>query len=143
MEVINYQKEYQVCGKLVYSCQYHIIICTKYRRKVLADEIGSRLKELITEKQQDFNFELIEIEVMPDHVHMIVGANPKIGVYPTMTKIKGFLAHQLREEFPQLKTRLPCLWTNSSFISSVGSVSLETVKKYIENQKKKEIKKKK
>jgi putative transposase len=137
MELTNYHKEYVTDKKLVYSCQYHIIFCPKYRRRVLINGIDQRLKEIVAERQHDFNFKLIEIEVMPDHVHMLLGVNPRIGIYPTMTKLKGYLSHQLREEFPELKTKLPCLWTNSSFISTVGSVSLETVKQYIENQKKK------
>jgi len=61
--------------------------------------------------------------------------NPKIGVYPVLSKIKGYTSHTLREEFPALKKRLPCLWTNSNFISTCGTVSLNTVMKYIENQK--------
>jgi putative transposase len=67
---------------------------------------------------------------------MILDINPRIGVYPTMTKIKGYLSHNLREEFPELKSKLPCLWTNASFISTVGSVALEEIQKYIEEQKK-------
>lgn len=75
---------------------------------------------------------------MLDHVHLILDVNSKLGgVYRIVSKIKGYTSHELRKEFPELKSRLPTLWTNSRFISSVGSVTLEVVKKYIEEQKNK------
>jgi putative transposase len=135
MEVANYQKQYKSDTRLIYSCQYHIIFCPKYRRKVLTDGIDTRAKELILSKQDEYKFTVIEQEVMPDHIHLLLDVSPKVGVYPVVSKIKGFLSSQLRKEFPSLKKRLPCLWTHSNFISTVGSVSLETVKRYIEDQK--------
>jgi putative transposase len=135
MEVSNYQKQYISDKRLVYSCQYHVIFCPKYRRSVLKDDIARRAKELLLSKETEYNYKIIEMEVMPDHIHLLLDINPKIGVYPILTKIKGYLSHTLREEFPILKSKLPCLWTHSNFISTVGSVSLETVKNYITNQK--------
>jgi putative transposase len=76
------------------------------------------------------------MEVMPDHVHLILDVNPKIGIFFIVSKIKGCTSRVLREEFPALKKRIPTLWTHSMFISSVGAVTLEVVKKYIEEQKK-------
>ena len=75
------------------------------------------------------------MEIMPDHVHLLIDVNPKIGVYQVVNRIKGYTSHVLREEFPELRRRLPTLWTHSKFISSVGAVTLEVVKKYIEGQK--------
>ena len=75
------------------------------------------------------------MEVMPVHVHMIIDCNPRFGITECVKKLKGISAHEMREKFPELKSRLPTLWTRSSFISSVGSVSLAVVQKYIENQK--------
>jgi len=74
---------------------------------------------------------------MPDHVHLLIDVSPKIGVWTTVNKIKGYTSNILRKEFPELKSKLPTLWTHSKFISTVGSVTLETVKKYIEEQKNK------
>ena len=119
----------------MYSCQYHVIFCPKYRRKVLTDGIDERLKKLILEKQTEYNYDVLDMEVMPDHVHLLLDIDPKIGVYNVVTQIKGYTSKQLRDEFPSLKKRLPTLWTHSKFISTVGAVSLEVVKKYIENQK--------
>lgn len=135
MELQNSNKKYKSSNHLVYSCQYHVIFCPKYRRKVLTDGIDERLKELIIEKQEEYGYEVLDIEVMPDHVHLLLDVDPKIGIYSVITKIKGYTSKQLREEFPALKKRIPTLWTHSKFISSVGSVTLDVVKRYIEEQK--------
>lgn len=75
------------------------------------------------------------MEILPDHVHLLIDVNPKIGVFTVVNKIKGYTSRILREEFPDLKSRLPTLWTESKFISSVGTITLEIVKRYIEEQK--------
>lgn len=75
------------------------------------------------------------MEVMPDHVHLLLDTDPRIGIVKIVGQIKGYTAHTLRKEFPALKSRLPYLWTRSKFISTVGTVSLEVVKRYIEDQK--------
>lgn len=137
MEIKNSSKKYRSTATMVYSCQYHVIFTTKYRRKVLSDEVAARLKELILARQADYQYEIIEMEVMPDHVHLLIDVNPAIGINVVIRKIKGFTAHTLKKEFSHLRTRLPCLWTRSKFISTVGAVSLETVKQYIEDQKNK------
>lgn len=137
MEIQNKSKKYKSSKHLVFSCQYHVIFCPKYRRKVLTGKIAERLKELILEKQEEFQYEILDMEVMPDHVHLLIDVDPKIGVYSVVSKIKGYTSKQLREEFPELKKKLPTLWTLSKFISSVGSVTLDVVKKYIEEQKNK------
>lgn len=135
MEIHNPNKIYHSDGDFVYSCIYHVIFCPKYRRSVLTDGIDTRLKELILSKQEEYGYTVVEQEVMPDHVHLLLDVNPKIGVYTVVSKIKGFTSKTLREEFPVLKTKLPTLWTNSRFMSSVGSVTLEVVKQYIADQK--------
>lgn len=135
MEIKNKEKKYKSTKHMVYSCQYHVIFCPKYRRPVLEGKIAKRLKELILEKQKEYGYEVLDMEVMPDHVHLLLDVNPKIGIYRIVSKIKGYTSKVLREEFPKLKSRLPCLWSGSRFISSVGAVTLEVVKKYIENQK--------
>jgi len=135
MKIENKGKEYKSKSHIIYSCQYHIIFCPKYRRKVLVNGIDERLKELILEKQKDYDYEVLEMEVMNDHVHLLLDINPTIGVCEVVKKIKRYTSKTLREEFPSLKSRIPTLWTLSKFISTVGSVSLETVKKYIEEQK--------
>lgn len=135
MEIKNKPKKYKKDKHIVYSCQYHVIFCPKYRRPVLDNEIEKRLKELIFEKQNEYGYEVLDIEIMSDHVHLLLDTNPKIGIFKVVNKIKGYTSRKLREEFPQLKSRLPTLWTRSKFISSAGTVTLEVVKEYIERQK--------
>jgi len=135
MNIENNRKEYKSDKTIVYSCQFHVIFCTKYRRKVLDNKVDVRLKELIFDNQMKHDYQIHELEIMPDHVHLLIDVNPKIGIHKTIKKIKGLSSNILRNEFSFLKSRIPSLWTRSYFVSTVGSVSLETVKRYIENQK--------
>lgn len=75
------------------------------------------------------------MEVLPDHVHLLLDVDPRAGINVVVGKIKGFTSHELRNEFPWLKKRLPTLWTRSKFISTVGAVTLDVVQQYIESQK--------
>jgi putative transposase len=127
--------QYKFDNHLVYSCQYHVIFCPKYSQKVLHEKIAKRLKQLILAKQDDYGYEVLDMEVLPDHVHMLIDVNPKRGVFTIVNMIKAYTSHELREEFRELKPKLPTLWTQSKFISSAGAVTLEVVKKYIEAQK--------
>ena len=79
--------------------------------------------------------EILELEIMNDHVHLLVEVDPQFGIHRFVKLAKGRTSHDLRKEFKFLTTRLPTLWTNSYFVSTVGGASLETIKKYIENQK--------
>ena len=126
--------KYKSNNNVVYSCKYHVVWCPKYRRKVLQGEIAERLKELITEKCSEIKADIIEMEIMPDHVHLLVEVDPQFGVNRAVRSIKGYSSHTLRKEFPSLKTHLPTLWTNSYFVSTVGGAPLEIIKQYIENQ---------
>jgi putative transposase len=71
---------------------------------------------------------------MPDHVHLLIEVDPQFGINRAVRSIKGFSSHTLRKEIPSLKSRLPTLWTNSYFVSTVGGAPLEVIKQYIENQ---------
>ena len=138
MNIENPKKKYVTTETCVYSCQYHVIWTTKYRKKLLKDDIADDLKQLILSKQEQWNYNIIDMEIMPDHVHLLIEHNPtdKAGINLVITRIKGYTAHELRAKYKELTTKVPTLWTRSRFISTVGSVSLETVKNYIANQKK-------
>lgn len=112
-----------------------MVWCPKYCRKVLVNGVDERLKEIAGEVATEFQFEILEMEVMPDHVHMLVEVDPQFGIHKAVKRIKGRSSHDLRFEFPWLKKKLPTLWTNSYFVSTVGNTSLEIIKHYIENQK--------
>ena len=120
---------------MVYSCKYHLVWCPKYRRRVLVNGVDARLKEIITQTVDELQGDLIELEVMPDHVHLLVEVDPQFGIHRLVKQLKGRSSRLLRQEFPTLKSRMPTLWTNSYFVSTVGGASLEIIKQYIENQK--------
>lgn len=122
-------------NNIVYDCKYHVVFCPKYRRPVIVDKVEARLKELFLEKANELNAQIIEMETMPDHVHLLIACDPQFGIHRVIKQIKGYSASVIRKEFPFLKSRMPNMWTNSYFCSTVGSVSLEVVKQYIENQK--------
>jgi putative transposase len=75
------------------------------------------------------------MEIMPDHVHLLVEVDPQYGIHRLIKRIKGLSSRLLRMEFPKLRSRLPSLWTNSYFVSTVGGAPLAVIKQYIENQK--------
>ena len=127
--------KYKSNNNVVYSCRYHVVFCPKYRRSVLVDGVDERLKEIALEVADEMGFDIIEMEVMPDHVHMLLEAGPQLGIHRAVKRIKGRTSHDLRAEFPWLKTRIPTLWTNSCFVSTVGGAPLAIVRQYIENQK--------
>ena len=135
MRLATPEKEYHSTHNWVYSCQYHVVFCSKYRRKVLSDGIDDRLKELVVQKQEEYGYRVLGMEVMTNHVHLLLDVNPQIGIKSVVSRIKGFTSHELRNEFPSLKSRLPTLWTRSKFVSTVGSVSMSVVMQYIEDQK--------
>ena len=136
IEFKNPEREYQTSETCVYSCQYHILFTTKYRRKYLVDGIDERLKELILQQQEEYGYTVIEQEVMPDHVHLLLSIPPDTTPNGIIRRIKGYTSTTLRREYPTLATKTPSLWTRSKFISTCGSVSLNVVQNYIENQKK-------
>lgn len=120
---------------MVYSCKYHVIWCPKYRRSVLVKGVDVRLKEIIQSVSTECKCEILELEVMPDHVHLLVEVDPQFGIHKLIKLMKGRSSRLLREEFKWIKSRLPTLWTNSYFVSTIGGAPLEVVKQYIEQQK--------
>lgn len=120
---------------IVYSCKYHVVWCPKYRRKVLAGSLERRLREIIIEQAARQDVEIIEMEIMPGHVHLIVEVDPQYGIHRFIKNVKGVSSHILRKEFKHLTTKLPTLWTNSYFVSTVGGAPLSVIKQYIESQK--------
>jgi putative transposase len=127
--------EYKSNHNVVYSCKYHVVWCPKYRRSVLTDGVDERLREPIRETCDSMHTDLLEMEVMPDHVHLLIEVDPQYGVHKAVKRLKGYSSRVLREEFPWLKSRIPSLWTNSYYVSTVGGAPLSGIKQYIENQK--------
>lgn len=123
----------------VYNCNYHIVFSTKYRKPVITEDIEKRLKEMIVEIGIEKGFEVSQVEVgQKDHLHIFVSAHPKVAPSYIVKMIKGITARKLFIEFPQLKKHLRKghLWNPSYYIETIGSISEEMIRKYIERQKK-------
>lgn len=122
-------------SNIVFQCAFHVVWCPKYRRRVLAGRIEERLKQLIREVVDEKGAWIVALEVMPDHVHLLVEVDPQFGVHKLVKAIKGRTSRVLRAEFPSLTSRLPTLWTNSYFVATTGGAPLAAVKRYVEQQK--------
>jgi REP-associated tyrosine transposase len=128
-------KGYKSNLNVVYSSKYHVVWCPKYRRPVLVGQIAKRCEGLIRQVAEHYNAEVIALEVMPDHVHLLVEVDPQFGIHRLVKNIKGASSHYLRQEYETLRTRIPTLWTNSYFVSTVGGSPLSVIKQYVEQQK--------
>lgn len=119
----------------VFSLQYHLVWCPKYRRKVLVGAIAEDLRALLYQKAQELDVTIEALEIMPDHVHLLVASDPTEAPQHLANQFKGFTARMLRQKYPELRSRLPSLWSRSYYVGSLGAVSEEAVKRYIANQK--------
>ena len=122
-------------NKATFNIGYHLIWCPKFRRPVLVGDKEDRLKELLQEKADEIGVVIEQMEVMPDHVHLFVKCQPTSSPHWVVQQFKGKTSRVMREEFKDLRSKLPTLWTRSYFCESVGHISESTVKKYIEQQK--------
>ena len=129
------EPRYKTNAGAVFSLKYHLVWCPKYRRKVLVEAVEARLKELIVETAEEYGMTVHTMEVMPDHVHLFVEADPTLSVAEIVNRFKGRSSRVLRQEFAALRSRLPTLWSRSYFAATVGAVSEATVRRYIEAQK--------
>jgi putative transposase len=102
---------------------------------VLINGVDGRLKEIIQQTAAEFQAIVIELEVMPDYVHLLCEVDPQFGIHRLVKYLKGRSSRKLRQEFPWLRSRLPTLWTHSYFLSTVGGAPLSVIKQYIESQK--------
>jgi len=124
----------------VYSLQYHIVWCTKYRRKVLVNGVDDECRLLLAGLSEEYRFRILAMEVMPDHIHLLIEARPQFFI-PDMVKImKGNLARRLFMDHPDMKKKLwgGHLWNPSYCVVTVSERSREQVEHYIESQKEKE-----
>lgn len=119
----------------VSAINYHFVWCSKYRRKVLTGAVAERLKERLHEKAAELHCTIKALEVMPDHLHLCVDCPPVYAPQQLANQFKGYTSRVLRDEFLHLRSRLPALWSRSSYVGSAGHVSTETIQNYIEHQK--------
>lgn len=126
------QEDYKTHNHVKYLVNYHFVFIPKRRRKVLTGKIATRIREIFLELAIEKNWDILALEVAPDHVHLFVSAKPVDPPHLIVKAFKGRSSNYLRKEFPELK-RLPSLWTSSYFVSTAGNVSSEVIRKYIED----------
>ena len=126
--------QYRTSAGCVFSLKYHLVWCPKYRLNVLTGGVAERLEELLYKKAEENDIVIEALEIMPDHVHIFVSTVPTEAPQRLAKQFKGYTSRILRKEFAQLRSRMPALWSRSYYVGSVGHVSEETVKKYIETQ---------
>lgn len=121
----------------VYSLQYHIVWCTKYRRHVLTDGIAVDIKEYLSKTADDLEITILAMEVMPDHIHLLLDCKPQFRPSDGVKVLKGNLARWLFMAHPEIKKELwgGHLWNPSYFVSTVSERSEEQVPQYIRDQK--------
>lgn len=118
----------------IHNLGYHIIFCPKYRRKVLTGHVKKRLHELLLNKANELNVDVLDLTIMPDHVHLFIKATPVLAPHFIVGQLKGYSSNILRKEFPAIKSKIPSLWTRSYYVESVGHISEETIRNYIKDQ---------
>jgi len=123
----------------VYSIQYHLVWCVKYRHKVLLGEVEQRLKELVLNIAQEKQFTIVTMETDKDHIHLLIECTPQHYIPDVLKALKGVSARLLLKEFPILKTKLwdGHLWNPSYFVATVSENTESQIKEYIRNQKEK------
>lgn len=119
-----------------YSLSYHFVFVTKYRRKCFTAAMLDRLKEVVWKLRDDWKADLMEINGEEDHVHFLLGLNPKCAPSVVANNFKTVTSRLLRKEFQALRARYraPVLWSRSYFVASVGGAPQSVVKQYIEQQ---------
>ena len=132
--------KYNTLNHCKFLLQYHIIWCPKFRLNVLKNGIDESLKSILFKISDRYGYEIKEIEVMPDHIHIFISTKPTVAPSDVVRTLKSISAIELFKQYPELKkfySRCGSLWSKGYFASSVGNVSEETVRRYIQEQKSK------
>jgi putative transposase len=119
----------------VFSLKFHLVWCPKYRRPVLIGGVAQDLRELLYQKAKELEVEIEALEIQPDHVQLFVSSDPTEAPQRLANQFNGYTSRFLREKYPHLRSRLPSLWSRSYYVGSIGQVSEEILKGYIEAQK--------
>ena len=125
---------YKNNSKIVCECKYQVVFCSKYRKPVLVGEVELTLRDIVPIKAESLGAKIIELDIDKDYVHLLISCDTQFGIHKIVKGLKGFSSKVLREKFPHLKSSMPSMWTNSYFCATVGEVSLDIIKEYIENQ---------
>ena len=126
------QEDYKTHNHVKFLINYHFVFIPKRRKRVLVDAVATRTRQIFAEVAIENEWDILALEVAPDHVHLFVSVKPIDAPHLIVKAFKGRSSRYLRQEFPHL-LRLPSLWTGSYFVSTAGNISSEAVRRYIED----------
>lgn len=121
----------------VYNVNYHIVWCVKYRKPILTESIQKELKQILYDIADDKGFIIQSCEIgNNDHIHLFVSAHPKLSPSYIVKMLKGISGRKLFLNHPEISDQLwkGTLWNNSYYIETIGSISEDVIKQYIEKQ---------
>lgn len=124
-------------ARSVSDLKAHLVLATKYRRKVLTGEMINRLSDVITDLCEKWDCKVIEFNGEDNHIHLLFQYYPQMELPKFIGNIKSVTSRRLRQEFPEQINKIywkKVLWNESYFIASCGGVTISVLKKYIENQ---------
>lgn len=127
--------QYQRDEHRVHLVVYHLIFCPKRRKSFLVGAVAKECERLLALKCEQNGWQAITLVVQPDHVYLLVRVFPTNAAADVVKELKAYTSHELRLKFPELKRRLPSLWTRSYFASTTDEISDETIRNYIQAQK--------
>jgi len=119
-----------------YRLMYHLVWIPKYRKRVLKDKISERIKELLHECADLNRWKIEELNIQPDHIHMLIQMRPEVSVSRMVQLFKGMTSKVIREEFPELKEFLwgKSFWADGYFAETCGQTNEARMREYIQNQ---------
>ncbi|MDU9693807.1 IS200/IS605 family transposase [Priestia sp. SB1] len=122
-------------SKVIHSCKYQVVWCTHNQRDILKDGVELRLKEIIEETMSEVSGEILELEILPEQVHLTVAINPQYGIDKLVRHLKRESSAPLRNEFPAVKSRVPSTWTSSYYVCTLDSTTKGAIEEYLSSQK--------
>ena len=130
--------EYKTGSSTKHRLLFHLVFCPKYRRRVLKGDIARRLNELFTQACEMNDWEIHELNIQNDHVHMLLQINPRESLSRVMQLLKGGSSYIIRKEYPDLEEFLwgDSFWSDGFFAESVGAKNEKVIREYIKNQDK-------
>lgn len=124
-----------VTSSAVFNINYHIVWCPKYRKSILLDEIADFLSDQLKTIAQSREWQVLEMEIMPDHIHLFISVQPFVSPTDIVKVLKGVTAKRMFEKFPKLKKDefwKSGLWSPSYYVGTAGHVTAEIIKRYID-----------
>lgn len=121
----------------VYRLMYHFVWIPKYRHKIFEEPYREAMKVIIHKIGYDYDFDIVELEIPSDHIHMVLRSEPKQSPSQVMQVIKSISAREFFRLFPEIKRQYfwgGKLWTQSYFVESIGNANEEVIREYVQNQ---------